>query len=90
MQAKRGQDAETNEYLPGESLCGWIVHEVDALLDITLQAFLTGFEELFLVGVQLREDIGRFLGSRGLDYVNAVSKIGLAHQRTPSSIGTEK
>lgn len=88
--AKRGQESETNDYLPGESLCGWVMHEVDALLDIALQTLLAGFEKLLLVGVQLRQDVGSFLGSRGLGKVSAKTRVDLPHLRTPSSTGTEK
>lgn len=75
---------------PGELLCGWVVYEVDALLDIALQSGLARFKELLLIGVQFREDVVSFLGSRGLKDVSEKSSTNFGALRTPSSTGTEK
>ena len=60
------KESETNEYIPGESLWWWVVNEINALLNVVLQALCASFEELLLVVVQLREDIVGFFRSGGL------------------------
>lgn len=58
-----GNDEQT---LRENLLGGWILHEVDARLDVGLET-LDGFvEELFLVVVGLREDVDGLLNTVGL------------------------
>lgn len=47
----------------GESLCGWVVHKLDTLLDVPFEASLAGLEKLLLIVIELRKDIGSLLGS---------------------------
>ena len=51
----------------GESLWRWIMDEFDALLDAAFQPGLASFEKLLLLIIYVRQDICRFLRSRGLN-----------------------
>ena len=85
------KESETNEYIPGESLWWWAVNEINALLNVALQALCASFEELLLVVVQLREDIVDFFRSGGLvSCQQKVAAIETLSLHTPSSTGTEK
>jgi hypothetical protein len=44
----------------------WVLDEVDALLDITLEAFRTSRKELLLLFGDVLKDVGGFLGAIGL------------------------
>lgn len=75
----------------GSSLLRWIVNEIDAFVDATLETSLARFEKLLLVFADLTKDITSLFGTVGLvtisqSYVENNSEIGL----TPSSTGTEK
>lgn len=85
------KESETNEYIPGESLWWWAVNEINALLNVALQALCASFEELLLVVIQLREDIVGFFRSGGLvSCQQKVAAIETLSIHTPSSTGTEK
>ena len=60
------KEAETNECFPGESLWWWVVNEIDALLNVALQASLASLKKLFLFVVNVAKNVVGFLGSGGL------------------------
>lgn len=70
MVIKGIKESETNEYIPGESLWWWVVNEINALLNVVLQALCASFEELLLVVVQLREDIVGFFPLRRASFLS--------------------
>ena len=53
-------------FSPGESLWWWVVNEINALLNVALQASLGSLEKLFLVVIDLGKDVVGFLCSGGL------------------------
>lgn len=53
---------DRKEWRLGESLCGWVVHEFDTLLDVAFEASLACVEKLLLIVVELRKDVGSLLG----------------------------
>lgn len=52
----------------GESLWRWVVHEFNTLLDATFQPGFASIEKLLLLIIDVWEDIGRLLRSRGLKH----------------------
>lgn len=60
------KESETNECFPGESLWWWVVNEIDALLNVALEASLASLEKLFLIVVNLGKDVVGFLCAGGL------------------------
>jgi hypothetical protein len=57
----------------GRLLLGWVVGEVYALADVTLQAFYAGLEEGLLVFVEVGEGVEGLFGSGCLFCMSAMS-----------------
>lgn len=67
------------------------MNEINALLNIALQALYASFKKLLLVIVQLRENVVGFLRSRRLTFCQQkAAAFKMLSPHTPSSTGTEK
>lgn len=79
-------------------LLGRVVDEVDALLDVALEAFNRLLQQLLLLVGDVAEDVDGLLGAVGLEVGNKVLAKPPQHrhttqqgnEHTPSSMGTEK
>lgn len=79
----------------GDLLLRWIVHEIDSLLNVALQALGASRKELLLLVCDATEGVGGLLSAVGLFVrvsarINALDRGGKSMLLTPSSMGTEK
>jgi len=64
--AEQSSEQTEKERLRGKLLLGWVVCEVDTLLDVALEAFYAGLEEDLLARVEVWEWVEGFFSSGGL------------------------
>ena len=82
---------QTSGLHKGESLWWWVMHEVNALLNVALQARLACFEQFLLFSAHFGKDVGGLFGSGRLGHCQQCECKGSGlPEHTPSSTGTEK